>query len=105
MGQIQNAAIRAMATDGTRIVIAVQDHAGQTVEDRRQVRIDLSEYSGPLRLYISSDLEVWDELPHNLPADIGAVSCLCLTPDTVLLGHEALGADTQPVKSVPIPGA
>lgn len=105
MGQIQNAAIRALASDDTRVVIAVQDHAGQLVEDRREARIDLSDYSGPLRLYSSSDLEDWDELPHSLPSDVGAVSCLCLTQDAVVLGHEALGADALPVKVVPIPGA
>ena len=102
MGHPHNAAIRTMARNGARVVIAVQDHAGPSEEDRREVRPDLSEYSGAVRLYLSDDLDAWRELPHQMDHEIGSVTCMCLTDTHVIIGHEGVGGDVMPVRFVPL---
>ncbi|MDF1669258.1 MAG: hypothetical protein P1U83_06570 [Roseovarius sp.] len=100
MGHTGNAAIRGMAQHGTSVVIAVQEFSGSPHEDRRTVALDLSEYSGAVRLYLSSNLEDWKQIPHRLPSDIGAVSSLCMTQNSIYVGHEGLGPDVVPVHVV-----
>ena len=100
MGQNGNAAIRGMARHGTSVIIAVQEFSGSSHEDRRTIALDLSDYSGAVRLYLSSDLEDWKQIPHRLPSDIGAVTSLCMTQDSIFVGHEGLGPDVVPVHVV-----
>lgn len=102
MGQVQNAALRAMGSDGVLTVIALQDYAGPPEDDRRAVAPELSHYNGAVRLFASFDLQDWTELPHDLPGDIGAVTRLHVTEETLFVGYEALGADAMPVAVVPL---
>lgn len=101
MGSPVNAAIRAVACRGEEVVLAVQEYAGATLDDRRQARAEFTDYVGAVRLWVSGDLETWEEIPNALPGDIGAVTALCLTEDSVFVGHEGLGADIVPVTRVP----
>lgn len=102
MGEVRNAAIRAMHGDGVMTVIALQDHAGAPEDDRRKVSPDLSDYSGALRLFASFDLDDWTEIPHELSRGIGAVTSLFVTESALFVGHEAVGADAVPVSVVPL---
>lgn len=97
-----NSAIKAIARMGQRTVIAVQDFAGNPEDDRRKLWPDLADYHGRLRLFMSADLVSWTAVPHDLPAEIGGVASLCLTPEGLLVGHEQFGADDIPLRRVPL---
>ena len=102
MGNPVNAAIKAIAHAGGETVIAIQEYAGAPEEDRHRVVPDLFEYSGAVRLYHSSELVEWRELKHDLPADMGAVTSMCLAGGSLFIGHEGLGPDTIPVQVLPL---
>jgi hypothetical protein len=105
-GNPANAAVKAIATGqraGELITcIAIQDHEGGRVADRAAALPDSLDYRGPVRLYQSADLVDWKPVSAHLPGGIGAVTALALTSAGLLVGHEALGADTLPVTFVPL---
>lgn len=101
MGHSGNAAIRAMTHAEGQTAIAIQDFAGAPQEDRHQTTADLFDYRGPVRLYVSDNLTDWRELDHDLSQDLGTITCMCLAPGGLFIGHEGLGPDSVPVRFVP----
>lgn len=95
-----NAAIRAIAVGrvGGRLLtcIAMQDHVGPPVQDRRQVTADLMAYRGTVRLYGSHDLQDWFAIPVSLPAGSGCVTVLGVSDQGLLIGHEGSQAGQVP---------
>lgn len=100
LGKDDNAAIKAIDERDGQTVIVIQDFDGEPVNDRRDVGVDLDEYRGEVRLYVSEDLEDWQPVPHKLDLSIGSITGAALTESGVLLAHEGLGEDTAPVSFV-----
>lgn len=99
-GQPGHAAITAIATgqlDGRRVTcVALQDHAGPAVEDRRLVEADLLTYAGAVQIYGSTDLASWFRIKLGA-ADLGCVTSLAIAPQGLLIGHEGAAAGEVPV--------
>ena len=101
LGQPGNAAVMAITHHEGQTFVALQNFAGDSVEDRREVAPDLFNYHGPVRLYHSSDLETWDQMEHHLPDTLGPISAMSVTTHMVILGHEGLGDRAIPVVFAP----
>lgn len=102
MGRTGNSAVQAIVQSAGRTVIAIQGFSGAPCEDRRQSQADMFDYRGTLWLYLSTDLMDWEEVVHDLPADMGAVTGLCLAGGGLYVGHEGLGGGSTPVSYVPL---
>ena len=104
-GRSGNAAIQAIAAaegpEGRTVAVAVQDFAGEGVEDRRDLPPDLLDYMGPARLHVSSDLAEWREISLELPVTAGAITALAVTPEGFVVGHEGIAGETDPLTFVP----
>lgn len=98
-GQPGHAAITAIATgalNGRQVTcVAVQDHAGPAVEDRRLVEADLLAYAGAVQLYGSTDLASWFRIKLG-DASLGCVTSLALAPQGLLVGHEGAEPGSVP---------
>lgn len=86
-----HAAITAIASgqlQGRRLTcVALQDHAGPAVEDRRHVEADPLAYAGAVQLYGSTDLVSWYRVKLGA-TDLGCVTGLAIAPQGLLIAHE-----------------
>ncbi|MCA0045083.1 hypothetical protein [Celeribacter litoreus] len=102
VGELENAAVQAIAHDGTNTIVAIQSFIGLPEEDRRDVVSDLLDYGGAVRLYVTKDMKSWRQISVTLPDDFGPITSLCMTKEGAFLGYESIVADKVPLHFVPI---
>lgn len=107
MDDPRNAAVKAISTRRTEggpiTYVLIQDFDGDAVQNRRQALPDLLDYMGDVRIFKSTDLIAWEDVPVSWPEGLGAVTSMVAAESGLIVGHECAGSFDGSVTVIPYP--